>query len=158
MGQSFEFLTICRSLAWRVKTVEIAREFVCVTLCGEATREAPAQAELHPPTCAGYLKSVRKIATEPSQRLAAMVQSGVAAGRRQKGRMEWMKARKRLEMITTAFSLVGLASGFILLGIQILAKGNSDGAPIVGGVVGICLGTVFLWLAFSYWRYETLKS
>jgi hypothetical protein len=68
-----------------------------------------------------------------------------------------MKIRKRFGKLTTAFSLVGLAIGFILLGIQILAKGNSEGAPIAGGVAGICLGTAFLWLAFHYGRYAALK-
>ncbi len=69
-----------------------------------------------------------------------------------------MEIRKRIEKLTTAFSLVGLAFGFILLGVQILAKGSSDWTPIVGGVAGICLGTAFLWLALHYGRYGALKS
>jgi hypothetical protein len=69
-----------------------------------------------------------------------------------------MKIRKRFGKLTTAFSLVGLAIGFILLGIQILAKGNSEGTPIAGGVAGICLGTAFLYLALHYGRYAILKS
>jgi Na+/melibiose symporter-like transporter len=72
--------------------------------------------------------------------------------------MQQMKERKRFGKVTTAFSLVGLALGFILLGIEIIAKANSEGFPIVGGVVGICLGTAFLWLAFHYRRYATLGS
>ena len=72
--------------------------------------------------------------------------------------MEQMKIRKRFEKLTTAISLVGLAIGFILLGIQILAKVNSEGAPIAGGLAGIGLGTAFLWFAFHYGRYAALKS
>jgi hypothetical protein len=69
-----------------------------------------------------------------------------------------MKTRNRFGKLTTAFSLTGLAMGFNLLGIQILSYGTGGGAPIAGGVAGICLGTVFLWLAFHYGRYATLKS
>jgi hypothetical protein len=69
-----------------------------------------------------------------------------------------MKVQKRFGKLTTAFSLVGLAIGFILLGIQILAKGHSEGAPIAGGVVGVSLGAAFLWLAFYYGRYGPLES
>lgn len=68
-----------------------------------------------------------------------------------------MKIRKRFGKLTTAFSLGGLAIGFILLGIQILAKGNCEGAPIAGGVAGLCLGMAFLWLAFHYGRDAALK-
>ena len=35
-------------------------------------------------------------------------------------------------------------------------QGSKD-AQIASGVVGILLGTVFLMLACSYWRYEALK-
>jgi hypothetical protein len=69
-----------------------------------------------------------------------------------------MKRRNRFGKLATGFSLAGLALGFILLGIQILAKGTGEGAPIAGGVAGICLGTAFLWLAFHYSLYTALKS
>jgi hypothetical protein len=69
-----------------------------------------------------------------------------------------MKTQRRFGKLITALSLAGLAMGFILLGIQILAKGTGEGAPIAGGVAGICLGTAFLWLAFHYSRYAALKS
>lgn len=69
-----------------------------------------------------------------------------------------MNTRGRLGKITTASSLVGLALGFFLLGFLILRKGNSEGMPIAGGITGLLLGTVFLILALSYWRYEALKS
>jgi hypothetical protein len=69
-----------------------------------------------------------------------------------------MSRQKRFRKITTTSSLAGLAFGFILLGILMLEKESSEGIPILGGVVGIFLGTSFLMLAFSYWRYEALKS
>jgi hypothetical protein len=69
-----------------------------------------------------------------------------------------MNTQRRLKRITTASSLVGLALGFLLLGLLILSKQSSEGMPIAGGVVGILLGTAFLLLAFSYWRHEALKS
>jgi hypothetical protein len=68
-----------------------------------------------------------------------------------------MSRQQWFRKITTASSLAGLALGFILLGILMLSKESSEGAPIVGGVVGILLGASFLMSAFSYWRYEALK-
>jgi len=69
-----------------------------------------------------------------------------------------MSSQRRLERITTASSLVGLALGFLILGGLILFKKGDEVVPIVGGVVGIVLGAIFLMSAFSFWRYETLKS
>jgi hypothetical protein len=69
-----------------------------------------------------------------------------------------MSSQRRLERIAIASSLVGLALGFLLLGGLILFKRGDEGVPIVGGVVGIVLGAIFLMSAFSFWRYETLKS
>jgi hypothetical protein len=69
-----------------------------------------------------------------------------------------MSSQRRLERIAIASSLVGLALGFLLLGGLILLKKGDEGVPIVGGVVGIVLGAIFLMSAFSFWRYETLKS
>jgi hypothetical protein len=69
-----------------------------------------------------------------------------------------MNSQMGLKKITTASSLVGLALGFFLLGILILAEGNSEGAQIAGGAVGIFLGAAFLMSAFSYWRHGALKS
>ena len=68
-----------------------------------------------------------------------------------------MNISRRLGQITTVSSLVGLASGFFLLGILILSNRNTEASPIPGGVIGILLGAGFLMLAFSYWRYEALK-
>jgi hypothetical protein len=68
-----------------------------------------------------------------------------------------MRIDQRLRKITTASSLVGLALGFLLLGILIVSKSNREAAPITGGALGILLGTAFLVLAFSYWRHQPLK-
>jgi len=48
--------------------------------------------------------------------------------------------------------LVGLALEFALLGILILAKGDSEGVSLAGGFVGIFLGATFLMLAFAFGR------
>ncbi len=69
-----------------------------------------------------------------------------------------MSFQRRLEKIATASSLVGLALGFLLLGCLILFKKGDEGIPTAGGIVGIVLGMIFLMSAFSFWRYETLKS
>ena len=69
-----------------------------------------------------------------------------------------MSAQKWFRKITTASSLAGLAGGFLLLGILILSKENSEGVPIAAGVVGILLGMAFSMVFFSYWRHEALKS
>jgi hypothetical protein len=69
-----------------------------------------------------------------------------------------MSAQKWFRKMTTASSLAGLAGGFLLLGILILSKENSEGVPIAAGVLGILLGIAFLMAFFSYWRHEALKS
>ena len=69
-----------------------------------------------------------------------------------------MSFQRRLERIATGSSLVGLALGFLLLGCLILLKKGDEEIPIAGGIVGIVLGMIFLTSAFSFWRYETLKS
>ena len=58
-----------------------------------------------------------------------------------------------------ATSLVGLAIGFLLLGLLMLMPSNqsNENAQIASGVVGVLLGTAFLVLACSYWRHEALK-
>jgi hypothetical protein len=71
---------------------------------------------------------------------------------------EQMSTQKWFRKITTASSLAGLAAGFLLLGILILSKENSEGVPTAAGVVGILLGMAFLMLFFLYWRREALKS
>jgi hypothetical protein len=51
-----------------------------------------------------------------------------------------MKIQRRLEKISTSISLVGLALGFMVLGLLIVAKEHDGGAPIVGGILGILVG------------------
>ena len=63
-----------------------------------------------------------------------------------------MDIKRRLERIRTASSLVGLALEFALLGVLILAKGDSEGISMAGGLVGIFLGATFLMLAFAFGR------
>ena len=55
-----------------------------------------------------------------------------------------MRTRRRLEKISTAISLVGLALGFSVLGLLIIAKEHDGGASITGGILGILLGATFL--------------
>jgi hypothetical protein len=68
-----------------------------------------------------------------------------------------MNTQRRLEKITTASSLIGLAAGFLVLGVQILSRINGEGIPIVGGAVGILLGAAFLALAVFYGRYAMFR-
>jgi hypothetical protein len=63
-----------------------------------------------------------------------------------------MGKQRRLEKIRTASSLVGLALEFSLLGVLILAKGDSEGVAIAGGFSGIFVGAVFLMSAFAFGR------
>jgi succinate-acetate transporter protein len=63
-----------------------------------------------------------------------------------------MGTQTRLEKIRTASSLVGLALEFFLLGVLILAKGDSEGVSVAGGFIGIFLGATFLMLAFAFGR------
>lgn len=68
------------------------------------------------------------------------------------GNADEMDTQRRLERIRTASSLVGLALEFALLGILILAKGDSEGVSMAGGFIGIFLGATFLMLAFAFVR------
>jgi hypothetical protein len=63
-----------------------------------------------------------------------------------------MDKQRRLERIRIASSLVGLALEFALLGVLILAKGDSEGISMAGGFVGIFLGATFLMVAFAFGR------
>ena len=55
-----------------------------------------------------------------------------------------MRTQKRLEKISTTISLLGLALGFSVLGLLIVAKEHEGGASITGGILGILLGAAFL--------------
>jgi hypothetical protein len=63
-----------------------------------------------------------------------------------------MKTQRRLERISTSISLVGLALGFSVLGLLIVAKEHDGGASITGGILGILLGTAFLIAAGLHWK------
>ena len=69
-----------------------------------------------------------------------------------------MDTQRHLEKLTTTSSLVGLALGFFVLGILILAKGDSEGLSIAGGFTSVLLGAAFLMLAYSCWKHGALKS
>lgn len=93
----------------------------------------------------------------PVRSIAFVEKEGGVRRKRRKEKTEQMNTQRRLRRITIASSLVGLAIGFLLLGILILSNQNGEDALIAGGVVGILLGTAFLMLACSYWRNEALK-
>jgi len=63
-----------------------------------------------------------------------------------------MRTQRRLEKISTAISLVGLALGFSVLGLLIVAKEHDGGASIIGGILGILLGATFLIAACLRWK------
>jgi hypothetical protein len=64
-----------------------------------------------------------------------------------------MKTRRRLQQISTAISLVGLALGFSGLGLLIIAKDHDGSASITGGILGILVGVTFLIAACLHWKY-----
>jgi hypothetical protein len=55
-----------------------------------------------------------------------------------------MRTQTRLEKISTAISLFGMAMGFSLLGFLIVVNQHDGGASIPGGIFGILLGAAFL--------------
>jgi peptidoglycan/LPS O-acetylase OafA/YrhL len=63
-----------------------------------------------------------------------------------------MRTQKRLEKILTAISLLGLALGFSILGLLIVAKEHDGGVSITGGILGILLGAAFLIAACLHWK------
>jgi len=64
-----------------------------------------------------------------------------------------MRTQRRLEKISTAISLIGLALGFSGLGLLIIAKDHDGGASITGGILGILVGLAFLIAACLHWKY-----
>jgi hypothetical protein len=63
-----------------------------------------------------------------------------------------MRTQQRLEKISTAISLLGLALGFSVLGLLIVAKEHNGVASITGGILGILLGAAFLIAACLHWK------
>ena len=59
---------------------------------------------------------------------------------------------QRLEKISTAVSLLGLALGFSALGLLIVAREHDGGATITGGILGIFLGATFLIATCLHWK------
>ena len=55
-----------------------------------------------------------------------------------------MRTQTRLEKISTAISLFGMAMGFSVLGFLIVVNQHDGGAAIPGGIFGILLGAAFL--------------
>ena len=64
-----------------------------------------------------------------------------------------MRTPRRLEKISTSISLIGLALGFTLLGLLIVAKDHDGDASIIGGIFGILVGVAFLISACLHWKY-----
>jgi hypothetical protein len=64
-----------------------------------------------------------------------------------------MRTQRRLEKISTSISLVGLALGFTVLGLLIVAKEPDGGASITGGILGVLVGVAFLISACLHWKY-----
>ena len=64
-----------------------------------------------------------------------------------------MRTQRRLQKISTALSLVGLALGFSGLGLLIITKEHDGGASITGGILGILVGVTFLIAACLHWKY-----
>jgi hypothetical protein len=63
-----------------------------------------------------------------------------------------MRTQRRLLKISNVTSLVGLALGFAVLGLLIVAKEHDGGATIAGGILGILLGVAFLVAACLHWK------
>ena len=63
-----------------------------------------------------------------------------------------MRTQTRLEKISTAISLFGMAMGFSVLGLLIVAKEHDGGASTIGGILGILLGAAFLITACLHWK------
>ena len=63
-----------------------------------------------------------------------------------------MRTQRRLQKISTSISLVGLALGFSVLGLLIVAKEHDGRTSITGGILGILLGAAFLIAACLHWK------
>ena len=60
----------------------------------------------------------------------------------------------RLENAAIALSLFGLGFGFSILGILILAKGESASGSWISGALGIVVGALFLLCAFYFCKHS----
>ena len=55
-----------------------------------------------------------------------------------------MRTQSRLQTISTAISLFGMAMGFSALRFMIVVNQHDGGASIAGGILGILVGATFL--------------
>ena len=55
-----------------------------------------------------------------------------------------MRTQTRLQTISTAISLFGMAMGFSALGFMIVVNQHDGGASIAGGILSILMGATFL--------------
>ena len=62
-----------------------------------------------------------------------------------------MRTQRRVAEILAAISLIGLALGFSVLGILIVAN-EHDGASMTGGSIHVLVGAAFLITAFLHWK------
>ena len=58
-----------------------------------------------------------------------------------------MRTQSRLQTISTAISLFGMAMDFSALGFMIVVNQHDGGASMAGGILGILLGATFLMAA-----------
>ena len=65
-----------------------------------------------------------------------------------------MRTQSRLQTISTAISLFGMAMGFSALGFMIVVNQHDAGASIPGGIFGILLGAAFLIAACLHLKRE----
>ena len=63
-----------------------------------------------------------------------------------------MRTQSRLQTISTAISLFGMAMGFSALGFMIVVNQHDGGASIAGGILGILVGATFLIAACLHWK------
>jgi peptidoglycan/LPS O-acetylase OafA/YrhL len=63
-----------------------------------------------------------------------------------------MRTQRRVAKISTAISLLGLALGFSVLGLLIVANEHDGSTSIIGGIIGILLGAAFLIAACLHWK------
>ena len=57
-----------------------------------------------------------------------------------------------MAQVLAAISLIGLALGFSVLGLLIVANEHDGGASMTGGIISILLGAAFLITAFLHWK------